>query len=84
MTDTSDIPSNKDTTDTTDSINSGESSQNDEIIDIPETGMKAGLQFPNEKCALDSIQKWSEKVFCPLIKTRRTKTANDKVRRTRR
>ena len=82
MTDTSDIPSNKDTTDTTDSINSGESSQNDEIIDIPETGMKAGLQFPNEKCALDSIQKWSEKVFCPLIKTRRTKTANDKVRRT--
>ena len=61
MTDTSDIPQ--------DTTNSGESSENEEVIDIPEDGMKPGLQFPNEKCALDSIQKWSEKVFCPLIKT---------------
>ena len=48
--------------------------ENSEVfIDIPEDGMKAGLSFPNEKCALNSIQKWSEKVFCTLIKIRRTK-----------
>ena len=44
------------------------------IIAIPEEGMKPGLTFPREECPLNTIQKWSEKVLCPLIKTRRTKS----------
>ena len=56
MTDTSDIPQ--------DTTNSGESSENEEVIDIPEDGMKPGLQFPNEKCALDSIQNSFDDSVC--------------------
>ena len=68
----SDIPSD----------NMGGDTNDVEFVDIPEDGMIPGLKFPSEKCALDSIQKWSEKVFCPLIKTRRTKSVRDTVRRT--
>lgn len=45
------------------------------VIDIPKDGLKVGLVFENEASAVDSILNWGRKSLCPLMKSRRTKTA---------
>ena len=40
------------------------------IMDLDVEDMKMGLTFDNEDSAILSINKWSEKAFCPLSKSR--------------
>ena len=47
--------------------------EDDEVVDIPSDGLVVGLTFKNENSAVNSILKWSNKTFCPLIKARRDK-----------
>ena len=42
------------------------------LIDIPVDGLIVGLEFDNEDIAVNSIMAWSRKVFCPLVKSRRS------------
>ena len=42
------------------------------MIDIPVDGLIVGLEFDNEDIAVNSIMAWSRKVFCPLVKSRRS------------
>ena len=39
-------------------------------MDLDVEDMKMGLTFDNEDSAILSINKWSEKAFCPLSKSR--------------
>ena len=50
-----------------------EKNQPEEFIDIPVDRMKNGLHFPDEKVATLSVEKWCEKLFCPLSRVRYTK-----------
>ena len=39
-----------------------------EYIDLGEDDLKMGLVFKTEEVAMKSIQLWSEKTICPLLK----------------
>ena len=42
----------------------------EEFIEIGVDEMKNGIKFKSEAIAVKSIEKWCEKSFCPLTKTR--------------
>ena len=46
-----------------------------DFINIPVDGLVVGLSFENENIAVNSVLEWSKKVYCPLVKSRRAKTA---------